>query len=237
MNTLERMNICETEVLNEQQTAYSPNKIAELTRRIIGGKTIAQFAEKAGVSSSWLTKAANAKLPGVPTRRILTKLYENSEDSTVQLSELLMAAGLESDKPETPFIDHNSLVATYLGEGTLAPLSIFMNAVGLDKQISFNLQYARHRFEVCTDNGEKRFVCFPAMCHGLEVAVEAVKAETTMNIIMENKVDDTVKVGSTTTYILTDHEKLVAYFKRLAENLKEPVQVLLTMDNQTACLQ
>ena len=237
MNTLAKMNNYESVELNEQQTAYSPNRIAELTRRIIGGKTIAQFAEKAGVSSSWLTKAANAKLPGVPTRRMLTKLYENSEDSTVQLSELMMAAGLEPDMPETPCIDSNSLVATYLGEGTLVSLSIFMNAVELDKQVSFNLQYDRHRYEVRADNGEKRYVCFPAMCYGLKAASEAVKAETTINIIMENKADDTDKVGCTTTYILTDDDQLVEYFKRLSANLKEPIEVLLTKDNQTACPQ
>ncbi len=236
MYTMEKMNICETEELNDQQTAYSPSKIAELTRRIIGGQTIVQFAEKAGVSASWLTKAANAKLPGAPTRRMLTKLYENSEDPTVQLSELLMAASLEPDKPEASFITPNSIVATYLGEGTLVPLGIFMNAVELSNHNSFNLQYDRHKFVVELDGGEKRYVCFPAMCYGLEDAERVVIAETMLNMV-ENKAEDANLAESTTTYVLTDKEKLADYFKRLSESLMKPIKVMLTTDNITACTQ
>lgn len=236
MNTMEKMNICATEELSAQQTAYSPSKVAELTRRIIGGQTIAQFAEKAGVSSSWLTKMANGKLPGAPTRRMLTKLFENSEDPTVQLSELLMAAGLEPDKSETQFIDPNSLVSTYLGEGTLVPLSIFMNAVELSNHTSFSLQYDRHKFVVDINGGEKRYVCFPAMCYGLEGAEKVVIAETMLNMV-ENKAEDANSADSTTTYVLTDKEKLADYFKRLSEGLMRPIKVLLTTDNITAYAQ
>lgn len=234
MMTMEKKDDCATEVLNNQQTAYSPEKIAELTKRVLGSQSIVQYAQKSGVSKSWLSKALNAKLPGAPTRRILTRLWENSDDPTIQLSELLRAAGLKSDKSDAELIVPESLVATYLAGNTLNPLNIFMNATRLGDQTSFVLQYERHRFVVEINGGKKRYVCFPALCHGMKDASKVVIAETMLNL-MDKKAEDIAKADCTTTYVLTDEPEMAKYFKLLSENLTEPIQVLLTEDYVTVC--
>lgn len=77
----------------KDECVWNPNLLAEFAQKCIGPRSITEFAKMSNLSSSFLSRLINGKLPARPSQRSILKLVNCAPRGVVSLSEVLNAAG------------------------------------------------------------------------------------------------------------------------------------------------
>ena len=114
-----------SEKYSQSELVYDRERLAELSKLAIGGRSLKEFSKLSGLSEGFLSRLTTGKLKSPPTKRSISKLIseKTNPQNGVTISELMKAAGypfyvgekiIENKKNEVPDIVFTAAFAPYL---------------------------------------------------------------------------------------------------------------------------
>ena len=181
------MDIPGNESVTEQ--AYNRERLAELSKLAIGGRTLREFANQSGLSEGFLSRLTTGKLASAPTRRSLSKLTADTSkpQNGITLGDMMAAAGYPYTAPEP-----KKAISFTSGDGKAVPAEVqntafpaYLTASTLEASGKLGQRYSsenQREMFVISSRGGKDIVGIPAFC-ALD-AVEDEIRETKRNLLM-----------------------------------------------------
>lgn len=176
---------------NESVTGltYNRERLAELSKLAIGGRTLREFAIQSGLSEGFLSRLTTGKLTAAPTRRSLSKLTADTSrpQNGITLGEMMEAAGYQCTAPETRAVrmltSGNGEAVPAEVQNTAFPAYLAASTLEASGQLGqrYSSENQREMF-VISSRGGKNIVGIPAFC-ALD-AVEDEIRETKRNLLM-----------------------------------------------------
>ena len=177
------------------EQTYDKDKLAELARLAIGGRTLRTFANLSGLSEGFLSRLTTGKLESAPTRRSLAKLTADTSrpQNGITLGMMMEAAGHPYTESETQKnrklapSDRDAVPAVV----QTAAFPAFLTASVLEASGQLGQRYSsenQREMFVITSKSDKDIVGIPAFC-ALD-AVEDEIRETKRNLLMAYSIYD-----------------------------------------------
>lgn len=222
------------------RSKFDPVRFGTLVRDMCGGLSVRSFAEKIGVSPSYISKCTNFKLESPPTKKTLFKLSNATPEQPIDLSELTEAAGYTALKdqwisiPDSDLyrraVSYSTALSDFFGGDVLGACYELQKALmthGIDGDVITRINRAKGYFEITDIENDQIYVGIPAYCND-EDGMIAVFFTMSKRYIQLTKDED---AGNKVFYILTDHEVIYENCLQLqmAGNSKASV-VLYTAD-------
>jgi len=215
---------------------FDTGKLAELVRLAIGGRSLSNFAQEAGVSKSYVSKIINGKISpdSPPSRKVLSKLvdpYKAAPQNGITLADLFSSCGYSTvelenkeNSPEMPALC--STVQKYYNNALpMAAVSVLMNGLvlnGVNDLMSIDTKGSY--FEIHTPDNDEAYIGIPAFCQKQDAFNLMYTAALSILLVLCSK--------NATFYILTDNHELYQF---LVARIKVPkemrVSVLYTEDH------
>lgn len=223
------------------RSKFDPVRFGTLVRDMCGGLSVRSFAEKIGVSPSYISKCTNFKLESPPTKKTLFKLSNATPEQPIDLSELTEAAGYTALKdqwisiPDSDLyrraVSYSTALSDFFGGDVLGACYELQKALmthGIDGDMTTRINRAKGYFEITDIESGQIYVGIPAYCND-EDGMIAVFFTMSKRYIQLTKDED---AGNKVFYILTDHEVIYENCLQLqtAGNSKASV-VLYTADH------
>lgn len=219
---------------------YDPNKLAELARRAIGTRSVAEFCAETDLSKSFVSRLLNAKLPNAPTRRTLYRFagkYAKPQNG-ITLGDMLNASGYEAAIEDFSFTDASlnneklSLSEEIRLNYSQAPafaLYLMLNvliAKGIGQTYSINFELGVFSLKIKPlDNRYTTIIGIPAFCND-DSAIMPIQVAVLTNLI--SSVNNHT-VNESLFYVMTDNSKMYnLLFESLPVLQNMKLAVLLT---------
>ena len=108
-----------SEKYSRSELFYDRELLAELSKQIIGGRSLKEFSKLCGLSEGFLSRLTTCKLKSAPTQRSISKLISDSTrpHNGVSISEIMKAAGYPfnaSINKKVPEVAFTAAFAPYL---------------------------------------------------------------------------------------------------------------------------
>lgn len=200
------------------EQAYDKEKLAELAKLAIGGRTLREYANRSGLSEGFLSRLTTGKLESAPTRRSLTKLTADTSkpQNGITLGMMMSAAGYEYTEPDPQGnrrlapSDRDAVPAVV----QTAAFPAFLTASTLEASGQLGQRYSsenQREMFVITSKSDKDIVGIPAFC-ALD-AVEDEIRETKRNLLMAYSIYDE-DIKDKFVVILTNQPEFYKNFDR-----------------------
>lgn len=214
---------------------FDAKRLAEQVRLAIGSRSLASFADAAGISKSYISKILNLKLPpgSPPSRKMLIKITDPQTaepQNGVTLSDLFLSCGysideLEEKQDSTNFECMEPVECTLLRKNVTAlPMvapSILMNGLALNGMGCYmSVQVEKYYFEICVPDREEVYMGILAFCGDKDVFMQVYTTVLSVLLLMSNRRDKIV------FYVLTDNEE---FYQFLIDRLKVPDDMQLAI--------
>ncbi len=197
---------------------YDRERLAELSKLAIGGRTLREFANVSGLSEGFLSRLTTGKLLSAPTRRSIAKLMAESSrpQNGITLEEMMRAAGYSItsyiiSKVAGPVSnDEEALPA----EAQSSAFPVFLTASVLERTGQLGHRYSSdHQREmfVISVKGGKDIIGIPAFC-GLG-AVEDEMKEAKRNLLVAYSIYSE-EIRDKFLVVLTNQPELYENFDR-----------------------
>lgn len=215
---------------------FDTGKLAEQVRLAIGGRSLSNFAQEAGVSKSYVSKIINGKISPVspPSRKVLSKLADPEKaapQNGVTLADLFSSCGYSTaeleDKENNPKMPALcSTVQKYYNNALpMAAVSVLMNGLVLNGVTDLmSIETKKSYFEIHTPDSDEVYIGIPAFCQNQDAYNLMYMAALSVLLVLSSK--------NASFYVLTDNHEL---YQLLADQIKVPkemrVAILLTEDH------
>lgn len=170
------------------ELTYNRERLAELSKLAIGGRTLREFANQSGLSEGFLSRLTTGKLTSAPTRRSLAKLTADTSrpQNGITLGDMMAAAGYPFTEPKSPKAVVRSSDGTAVPaevQNTAFPVYLAASTLEASGQLGqrYSSENQREMFVISPRSG-KDIVGIPAFC-ALD-AVEDEIGETKRNLMM-----------------------------------------------------
>ncbi len=184
----EEANLSGSEKYIKPELFFNKERLAELSKLAIGGRTLKNFSELSGLSEGFLSRLTTGKLNSAPTKRSLVKLMSAKPQNGITLKEIMNAAGYSfegvSNEQSENFKTAEKILPENISTAAYAP---YITALTLEKSGQLEQDYyLRNRSDVFTimPKQGKDIVGIPAFCLSDSVDVDKEIKEIKWRLMM-----------------------------------------------------
>ena len=156
-----------SEKYSQPELFYDREKLAELSKLAVGGRSLKEFSKLSGLSEGFLSRLTTGKLKSPPTRRSISKLIseKTNPQNGVTISEVMKAAGYPFSAGENIIKNNdNHEVPDVVFTAAFAP---YITALALERSGQLEQDYSSRNqkdiFTISPKNG-KEIIGIPAFC-------------------------------------------------------------------------
>lgn len=193
---------------------YDNDLLANLGRKVIGSRKIVEFCKEVNLSSSFVSRLINGKLPNQPTKNSLYKFVAVNPQNGITVDDMLIAAGYNlgntnenGDKKTLKLSD--KIFMRYSTSPTFG-ISEVINALVKKGIKQFLIDLEPEIFKIKIDSFPDLIV-IPAYCNDSN-AIESVEMFTTQKLFITLS---SYKKENSIFFVLTNEEEI---FDFLAQN-------------------
>ncbi len=219
---------------NQQQNkeidiGFDQEQLAYLVRKCVGEFSIGDYSRLSGVSRSWISKSLGKRLESTPTQRILSLLYQSSQDPNVRFEELLECCGKAPDFAALERATANSIIKIQAKKNLILDVGIFINALNeMDKIVndSFELAYQSDKYTIKT--GDHSYLCYNALIYGN--TDDEYKKRKLYDTVMFLLMFEATKTTDNTTeiFVLIDDQEIANNVQTALKATSKPISILFT---------
>lgn len=156
-------NISSSEKYIKPELFFNKERLAELSKLAIGGRTLKDFSKISGLSEGFLSRLTTGKLKSAPTKRSLVKLMSCKPQNGITLNDVMNAAGYQFEGAINEQKEENILPENI----STAAFASYITAAALEKsgqlEQDYLLRNRRDIFIIMPKQG-KDIIGIPAFC-------------------------------------------------------------------------
>lgn len=167
--------------INKNSKEYDSKKLADLARRAIGTRSIAEFCDETKLSKSLVSRILNEKLVSAPTRRTLYRFAGTNAkpQNGVSLGDMLIASGYEAvtedflvnefENEERERVNIAECIQLYYSQFPALGLNLLLNVLTNKGHVEiYSIDFAQGTFSIKVkplENQYTNIVAIPAFCN------------------------------------------------------------------------
>ena len=153
---------------------FNKERLAELSKLAIGGRTLKDFSKISGLSEGFLSRLTTGKLKSAPTKRSLVKLMSCKPQNGITLNDVMNAAGYQFEGAINEQQEENILPENI----STAAFASYITAAALEKSGQLEQDYLlRNRKDIfiIMPKNEKKIIGIPAFLFNNDSVDEEIK--------------------------------------------------------------
>ena len=207
--------------INKNLIKYDPVKLADLARRVIGTRSVAEFCADTKLSKSFVSRILNCKLVSAPTRRTLYRFagINAKPQNGVTLGDMLIASGYEAtiedflisdefDAEERERLTLAEGIQLYYSQSPAFGLNLLLDVLinkGYGKSYFIDFELGMFSLKIKPlENKYTNIVAIPAFCND-DSEIIAIQVAVLTSLISSMNI---YHVSESLFFVMTDNMKM-----------------------------